>query len=162
MKRNPMSKEIVVFAVALAVSMILMSHSVLYAHGILSKESAPGKIAFTYDNGSPLTEGFVTVYDKEGKEITSAKTDSQGVFDYSKYENVAKISAADLHGHHQTHVIEGEDHLADHHEHDHHHPGENTSLSLSLSLMIVVTVIMLAIAAMFYLRNKKTIKTPSE
>ena len=159
MKRNKMTKRIVFFAVSLAVS-IIVSHSALYAHGILSKEMETGKIAFSYDNGRPLAKGFVKVYDKEGKEIATDKTDANGVFDYSNYENVGKISAADPLGHRQTHVIDGsgQDHTTDHqeHTHDHHHPWENTPV------VIAVVVVLLAIAAVFYLRNRKKIEVLSK
>ena len=143
------------------IALAITNNDALYAHGVLSKETGQGKINFCYDDGSPVAKGYVNVYDKEGKEIATGQTDIEGNFDFSKYENVGKISVADVYGHHQTHVFagQGQDHSTDDHEHahDHHH-----SHSGHAHVIIGVVAILLVLAAVFYLGNKKKNNTPPQ
>jgi ABC-type Zn2+ transport system, periplasmic component/surface adhesin len=145
-----------VFSTTILIATIIMGNSSLYAHGVLSKEIEAGKIKFSYDDNSPLANGYIDVYDKDGKEIAKGQTNADGVFDFSKYENAGKISVSDVHGHHQTHVIgeQGHSHSGDHsHDHDHSHDRHSGNKQPAI---IVVVAILLTVAIVFYCaRNKK-------
>ncbi len=170
MKKTQTSNRIVVCILTLT-ALLLIGNEMLYAHGLLSKETESGKIRFSHDDGTPVAGGFINVYDKEGNEMATGKTDADGVFDYSGHENAAKISIADAHGHHQAHVI-GEashDHSAEHCDHDHDHAHDNGhshepshSEGSNVNVIIAVVVILLAVAALFSLRNKKNNDTPPQ
>ena len=142
--KNNKRFNFIVFSIMAWVTLIIMGHVTLPAHGVLSKEVETGKVRFSYDDDSPMASGFVNVYDKDGKEIATGQTDDDGMFDFSKYENVSKITVTDTYGHHQTHAIEAaqQDQTTDH-ARNHH------------LVTIVVVAALLAIAAIFYLGKKK-------
>ena len=70
-----------------------------YAHEAIVKEIEPGKLRFFFDDDSPMSEAFITVYTKDGTEIATARADADGIFVYTDYEGAGKISGADASGH---------------------------------------------------------------
>ena len=140
----------IAFSIIAWVALVIMGHATLSAHGVLSKEIETGKVRFSYDDDSPMSRGYISVYDKDGKEIATGQTDDDGTFDFSKYENVEKITVTDTFGHHQTHVIAAaqQDQTTDN-EHAHGNQHYWTT--------IIVVVALLAVAAVFYLGKKKTV-----
>lgn len=150
----------IVFPTVTLMAVLIMGHVPLSAHGVLSKDVESGKIKFSFDNGAPLANGYVSVHDKDGQEIAIGQTDVDGIFDFSKYENVGKVTVADTHGHHRTHVIGDSRHTHSDdrsHDHDHDHHSNRNPL-----VMIVVVAALLAVAALFYLGNKKKNSPPAE
>ena len=146
--RNNKRLNFIAFSIIAWAALIVMGHVTLSAHGVLSKEIETGKVRFFYDDDSPMSRGYISVYDKDGKEIATGQTDNEGMFDFSEYENVDKITVTDTFGHHQTHVIEAvQQNQATSHEHSHsnHHHW----------ITIVVVAALLAVAAVFYLGKKK-------
>lgn len=137
---------------------LIGNQAATYAHGVLSEEVETGKIRFSYDDGSPMAHGYVSVIDKEGREIAAGQADADGLFDYSKHENAAGVSVSDIHGHHRTHTIEADRNAhpaSPAHDHD-RHSGGNTPV------VIAVVAVLLAIAAIFYLGNGKKNGPPAE
>ncbi len=144
-----MSKKIALI-IATSVLLLTVNFSVLFAHGLVSSTES-GKLTLTYDDGKPVAEGFVTVYDKEGKEIASGKTDAKGVFDYSQYDKAAQIIAADSFGHQCVHTI-GQNHATQHHHvHEHEHPGGQRTV-----VVLGVALALCAFSALFYRFSDKT------
>ena len=69
------------------------------AHEPIVKEVEPGKLHFFFDDGSPMSEAFITVYTKAGEQIATAQADADGYFVYTSYEGAGKISGGDASGH---------------------------------------------------------------
>lgn len=152
MKKSEISRHRVGM-ILLSISLSIVWGTAVYGHGVLSKEMETGKIKFSFDDGKPLAQGHITVYDTDEKEIATGRTDIEGVFDYSAYENVGKISVTDTHGHHRTHTIgkEPHDHSTAHdrkHAHEHVSGGNTTTVIAVLAILIVVAIV-------FYLGNRK-------
>ena len=79
--------------------LILLAATAVDAHGVRTETIGADKIRFSYDDGSPLSRAYITVYDAGDQEIATATADNDGVFDISVYPDAAKISAADVFGH---------------------------------------------------------------
>lgn len=122
--------------------MLFSFEAMLPAHGVLSEESTPGKVRFFYDDHSPMSNAYVTVFDKTGEKIGTDQADEDGAFDYSRYETVGKISAADVHGHHCEHLITDV-------------PSENAASSSNFPVLIATVVLLLAVAGVFHALGKK-------
>lgn len=137
------------FVTLLFLAMTASFETTLLAHGVLSEENAPGKVRFFYDDRSPMSNAYVTVFDGEGREIATDQTDEDGVFDYSRHENVAKISAADVHGHHGEHLITGV-------------PPKSSDSSSNLPVLIATVVLLLAMAGVFHALGKKRKNIPTK
>ena len=147
--KNSKRLNFIAFSIIAWVALIIMGHVTLSAHGVLSKEIETGKVRFSYDDDSPMPRGYIGVYDKDGKEIATGQTDDDGMFDFSEYENVDKITVTDTFGHHQTHVIAvAQQNQATSHEHSHDHGNHHW-------ITIIVVAALLAVAAVFYLGKKK-------
>ena len=146
--KNNKRLSFIAFSIIAWVALIIMGHVTLSAHGVLSKEVETGKVRFSYDDDSPMSGGYISVYDKDGKEIATGQTDDDGMFDFSKYENVGKITVTDTFGHHRTHVI-----AAEHQDQtpSHRHSQGNQHHWIT----IIVVAALLAVAAVFYLGKKK-------
>jgi len=146
--KNSKRLNFIAFSVIAWVVLIIMGHVTLTAHGVLSKEIETGKIRFSYDDDTPMSRGYISVYDKDGKEIATGQTDDEGIFDFSEYKNVNKITVTDTFGHHQTHVIAAaqQDQTT---SHEHAHGNQHHWIT------IIVVAALLAIAVVFYLGKKK-------
>lgn len=121
--------------------MTVISGSAVLAHGLFSEDNGTGQVRFYYDDDTPLAKGYVVVFDIDGNEIGKGATDSEGLFDYSRFENVGKISVDDVHGHHCDHEI------------------TETALKIRVSTKHSPTLagsvlLLLAIAAIFYALKK--------
>ena len=76
------------------------------AHGLSAESTGPNAVRFTYDDGSPLTRGYIAIYDAAGEELAKDSTDADGMFDYSAYKDVAKLVAEDVFGHRVEYVLD--------------------------------------------------------
>ena len=146
--KNNKRLNFIAFSIIAWAALIIIGHVTLSAHGVISREIETGKVQFSYDDDSPMSRGYINVYDKDGKEIATGQTDDDGMFDFSEYENVGKITVTDTFGHHQTHIIAAaqQDQTISHeHSHGNHHHW----------ITIIVVAVLLAVAAVFYLGKKK-------
>lgn len=134
-----------------ALIVLLIVPGTLQAHGLSSTEPEPGKVKFTFDDGHPVANGYVGVYDKDGREIATGQADAEGMYDFSSHEGAVKISIADVHGHHLEHVIGGggRDHSANH-DHEHAH-----GLDEKTTMVLIVAALLLAASGIFYLAGRK-------
>lgn len=131
------------------VILAIMNNTTLYAHGVVSQQIGSGKVKFLYDDDTPLANGYVTVYGADGNEIATGQTDADGVFDYTMYENAAKVSISDVYGHHLTHEIGVSQNRSTEH-HDHHSPGTGNSFFVTVTVVAVLA----AVAVLFSRRRK--------
>ena len=137
-----MRKQIPKYVFLALIIAIIMGNVSVQAHAVLSKEIGMGKVRFTFEDDYPLAEGRISVVNNNGKEIATGQADSDGVFDYSMYENVAKISITDSQGHHKAHIVESTQKSKE-------NPDANP-------IVVVATVaVLVAVAAAFYFWNRK-------
>ena len=143
MKMLRINQRILLLLLSVFIGTIISGTAAL-AHGVYCESTELGKVRFFYDDDAGMAFAFVTVYDQVGNEITKGETDRDGMFDYSQYENAAKIVAADTYGHQSEHVLAVT-------------PPENATKPQQNSPMLlgVIVVALLVIAAVFYASGKK-------
>ena len=117
-----------------------------YAHGVLSDEPQPGIIRFSYDDGSPIPDGYISVLGADGSEIATGQSDDDGVFDYSQYENAHKITISDAYGHSASHLVT---------KTVQSEPVGTPEKPTNYGQTVIVITILLVVAAGFYYWNKK-------
>lgn len=131
------------FLMLLLLAVSTMFSATALAHGLISEEAGEKQVRVCYDDDSPVRHGFVTVYDASGREIAKGETDSEGLFDYSKFDNAEKISIADAHGHSHEHFPNAGS------------PKKPTATGHKTELIIVVFFLLIAAAVLYNGRKKK-------
>lgn len=149
-------------------SVFTLNTTGVFAHGIHHHNEGT-VFSVEYDDGEPVKNAVVLVYDKSGEQIHEGKTDEDGCFDYGQIDGAAKLVANDGNGHQAefemdtlavTENIEKtseettEELTAEKTESEVEESQDNSKIVT----VVIVLVALGAIAGVFYARNKKVNK----